>query len=79
MLKQSTDDRGLTLLGVAQDSLKELRNVRAAEDPAIATDLDAQPANAVTMAPPADAIDFSEFEMVKRRNAQGGNRRITGL
>jgi DNA primase len=39
MLKQATDERGLTLASVANDSLKELRHARSIEDPAITADL----------------------------------------
>ncbi len=81
LLKQSLDDRGQTLTTVAYDSLKELRSARGNEDPAIASDLDANTIRPDIPPPSADpnTIDFSQFDSIKRRNAKGGNRRITGI
>ena len=76
LLKQSVDDRGLSLPNVAQDSLHELRTTRAHEDPSITADLgDADPT-----APPAPEVDpaFASIMEAVKRNSQGGNRRITG-
>ncbi len=76
LLKQSVDDRGLTLAIVAQDFLHELRTTRAHEDPSITADLgDADPTTPA--APEVDPAFASIMEAVKR-NSQGGNRRITG-
>jgi hypothetical protein len=82
MLKQATDDRSLTLSGVARDSLRELRAARGVEDPAVAADLgpaEGDSPEGSAGAAELPAIDFSQFEAIKRRNAEGGNRRITGM
>ncbi|MGN6369985.1 MAG: DNA primase [Phycisphaerae bacterium] len=75
MLKQSADERGLTLANVAQDSLQELRTARNPEDPSIASDLgESEEAAAAPDIDPA----FAAIQEAIRRNAQGGNRRIIG-
>jgi len=77
LLKQSIDDRGQTLTTVAQDSLRELRTARYTEDPAISADLDS---DSPAAPPPTEDAALSDLmDSLKRRNAQGGNRRITGI
>ncbi|HUO10115.1 MAG TPA: DNA primase [Phycisphaerae bacterium] len=79
LLKQSVDDRGLTLGGVAQDSLAELRNARRHEDPSIAADLGDEAGVEGGEAGPAVDPDFASIMEAAKRNAQGGNRRYPGV
>jgi hypothetical protein len=82
MLKQSGQDRGLTLELVLRDSLRELHRERGAEDPAVALDLGEEaPAEAGDES--ADTKEEGEAKELKgfldRRAKRGGDLGHVGL
>ena len=75
LMQQLSNDRGSTLESLIRGSMEELRKARGVMDAALAEDLgNGGKADESTTA----GEDFSYFEEIKRRNAAGGNPRITG-